>query len=178
MNHELNFAQPDVTLAKLRIRLMIMQLRKHTAEMLFMLFLTLRKDQDVVNEDHDKLVHLFHENRVHQVHEVSGGIGQAKRHNHILVRDLGVGRNQWQGSVQGTPIEKTRIKIGGTEEISGPRVACPSANKPQRQIYDALLTGSRGNHLPMVKTSRRGWALGHDQRCHAHNQPEEGRWMH
>jgi hypothetical protein len=73
---------------------MITQLWKHTAEMLFMLFLTLRKEQDVINEDPDKLAHLFHENRVHQVHEVSGGIGQTKRHHQILVRDLGVGRNQ------------------------------------------------------------------------------------
>jgi hypothetical protein len=51
---------------------MITQLRKHNTEMLF---LTLRKDQDDVNKDHDKLVHLFHENQVHQVHEVSGGVG-------------------------------------------------------------------------------------------------------
>jgi hypothetical protein len=50
-------------------------------EMFFMLFLTLRKNQDVINEDHDKLVQLFHENLVHQVHEVSGGIGQTKRHH-------------------------------------------------------------------------------------------------
>jgi hypothetical protein len=33
-----------------------MQLLKHSVEMLFMLFLTLRKDQDIVNEDHDNLV--------------------------------------------------------------------------------------------------------------------------
>jgi hypothetical protein len=49
---------------------------KHNAEMLFMLFLVLRIDQDVVNEDHDKLVQLCHEYRVHQVHEVGMGIGQ------------------------------------------------------------------------------------------------------
>jgi hypothetical protein len=55
-----------------------MQLLKYNAEVLFMLFPTLRKDQDVVNEDHDKLVQLFHENQVHQVHEVSGGVGQTK----------------------------------------------------------------------------------------------------
>jgi hypothetical protein len=30
------------------------------------------------------------------------------------------------------------------------------SNKPRRQIYDALLTRSRGNHLPMVEASRRG----------------------
>jgi hypothetical protein len=75
MTQELNFTQPELALAKLRIKLRITQLRKHTVEMLFMLFLTLRKDQGGVNENHDKRVHLFHENRVHQVHEVNGGIG-------------------------------------------------------------------------------------------------------
>jgi hypothetical protein len=67
---------------------MITQSLKYNAEMLFMLFLTLRKYQDVVNEDHDKLVQLFHENRVHQVHEVSGGVGQSKRHHQILVKTV------------------------------------------------------------------------------------------
>jgi hypothetical protein len=40
---------------------MITQSLKHNAEVLFMFFLTFRKDQDVINEDHDKLVQLFHE---------------------------------------------------------------------------------------------------------------------
>jgi hypothetical protein len=53
---ELNFAQPELALAELCIELMIMQSLKHNAEMLFMLFLTLRKDQDIANEDHDKLI--------------------------------------------------------------------------------------------------------------------------
>jgi hypothetical protein len=81
-DQELNFAQPELALAKLRIKLMITQSRKHNAEMLFMLFLTLRIDQDDVNKDHAKLVQLFHENRVY---EVSGGVGQTKRHHQILV---------------------------------------------------------------------------------------------
>jgi hypothetical protein len=64
--------------------------------MLFMLFPTLRKDKDVVNEDHDKLVHLFHENRVHQVHEVSGGVGQTKRHHQTLIKIISGGeRSLW-----------------------------------------------------------------------------------
>jgi hypothetical protein len=35
---------------------MITQSLKYNTEVLFMLFPTLRKDQDVVNEDHGKLV--------------------------------------------------------------------------------------------------------------------------
>jgi hypothetical protein len=85
MTQELNFTQPELAFAKLRINLMITQSLKRSAKMLFIFFLTLRKEQDVINEDHDKLVYLFHENRVHQVHEVSGGIGQTKRHHQILV---------------------------------------------------------------------------------------------
>jgi hypothetical protein len=62
MTQELNFAQPELALGELRIKLMITQSLTHNAEMLFMLFLTLRKDQDVINEYHNKLVQLFHEN--------------------------------------------------------------------------------------------------------------------
>jgi hypothetical protein len=74
----MELTQPELTLAVLGIELMIMQTLKYNAEMLFMLFFILRIDQDVVNEDHNKLVQLCHEYRVHQVHEVSGGIGQPK----------------------------------------------------------------------------------------------------
>jgi hypothetical protein len=62
MTQELNFGQSELTLVELRIHLMITQSLKYNAEMFFMLFLTLRKDQDVINKDHDKLVQLFHEN--------------------------------------------------------------------------------------------------------------------
>jgi hypothetical protein len=44
MTQELNFGQLGLALAELHIQLMITQLLKHSAEMLFMLFLTLRKD--------------------------------------------------------------------------------------------------------------------------------------
>jgi hypothetical protein len=81
VTHKLNFGQLELALAEFCIQLMITQSLKHNVEMLFMLFLTLRKDQDVINEDHDKLVQLFHENHVHQVHEVSGGVGQTKGHH-------------------------------------------------------------------------------------------------
>jgi hypothetical protein len=72
---------------------MITESLKYNAEMLFMLFLTLRKDQDVINEDNDKLVQLFYKNRVHQLHEVSGGIGQSKRHHQILVKTASGGES-------------------------------------------------------------------------------------
>jgi hypothetical protein len=71
VTQEWDFAQSELTLAELSIELMITQSLKHNVEMLFLAF---RKDQDVIKEDHDKLVELFHENRVHQVHELSGAL--------------------------------------------------------------------------------------------------------
>jgi hypothetical protein len=56
MTQQWDFAQLELTLVVLHIELMIMQSLKHNVEMPFMLFLTLREDQDLINEDHDKLV--------------------------------------------------------------------------------------------------------------------------
>jgi hypothetical protein len=88
MTQELNFAQPKLALAELRIELMITQSLKHNEEMFFMIFLTFRKDQDIINEYHDKLVQFFHKNRIHQVHEVSGAVGQSKGHHQILIETV------------------------------------------------------------------------------------------
>jgi hypothetical protein len=56
-----------------------------------MLLFTLGVDQDVVNEDHDKLVQLRHKHGVHQVHEMCRSIGESKRHNQIPVQPIPVG---------------------------------------------------------------------------------------
>jgi hypothetical protein len=53
-----------------------------------MLLFTLEIDQDVINEDHDKLVQLRHEYGVYQVHEMCRSIGESKRHNQILVQPV------------------------------------------------------------------------------------------
>jgi hypothetical protein len=53
---EWNFTQPELTLDVLRIELMITQLLNYNADMPFILFLVLRIEQDVINEDHYKLV--------------------------------------------------------------------------------------------------------------------------
>jgi hypothetical protein len=53
---EWNFAQPELTSAEFCIELMISQSLKHNAKMALMLFSILGIDQNVVNENHDKLV--------------------------------------------------------------------------------------------------------------------------
>jgi hypothetical protein len=81
-----NFLQSESTLAELGIELMVPKSLRNHSEMLRMLLFTLGIDQDVINEDHDKLVQLRHEYGVHQVHEMCRSIGESKRHNQILIQ--------------------------------------------------------------------------------------------
>ncbi|KAJ6794229.1 Uncharacterized protein M6B38_231475 [Iris pallida] len=46
-----------------------------------MLFLRLRVDQYVIDEDNNKLIQIFMENLVHEVHEYRRSIRQSKRHD-------------------------------------------------------------------------------------------------
>jgi hypothetical protein len=80
-----NFLQPESRHAELGIELMVSKSLQNNLEMLRMLFFTLGIDQDVLNEDHNKLVQLQHEHRVHQVHEMCRSLGESKRHNQILI---------------------------------------------------------------------------------------------
>jgi hypothetical protein len=57
---------------------MVIKSSQDSTKMLLMLFFILGVDQDVINEDHDKLVQLRHEYRVHQVHEMCRSIGESK----------------------------------------------------------------------------------------------------
>jgi hypothetical protein len=78
MSKKWNFLQPESTLAELGIELMVLKSLQNNAEMLRLLFFILGVDQDVVNEDHDKLVQLRHEYGVHQVHKMCRSIGESK----------------------------------------------------------------------------------------------------
>jgi hypothetical protein len=84
MSKKQNFLQLESTLAELGIKLMVsksLQSLQDNSEMLRMLLFVLGVDQDVINEDHNKLVQLQHEYKVHQVHEMCRSIGESKRHN-------------------------------------------------------------------------------------------------
>jgi hypothetical protein len=88
MSQKQNFLQPKSTFIELGIELMVSKSLQNNSEMLRMLLFALGIDQDVINEDHDKLVQLRHEHRVHQVHEIRRSIGESKRHNQILVQHV------------------------------------------------------------------------------------------
>jgi hypothetical protein len=58
MSKKRNFLQPESTLAEFGIKLLVPKSLQNNGEMPLMLFFTLGLDQDVVNEDHEKLVQL------------------------------------------------------------------------------------------------------------------------
>jgi hypothetical protein len=67
MTLESNLLQPKLALAELGIQPMISKLLQNKIEMFFMLFFTPCVDQYIVDEHHEKLVQILHENLVHQI---------------------------------------------------------------------------------------------------------------
>src|SRR6185312_16380255 len=63
------------------IELMVPKTLENNAQVLSMVFLILGIDKDVINENHDELVKLRHEYRVHEIHEVGRSICETKRHD-------------------------------------------------------------------------------------------------
>jgi hypothetical protein len=78
MSKKRNFLQPEGTLAEFGIELMVSKSLYNNSEMSCMLFFTLGIDLDIVNEDYDKLVQLWHQYEVHQVYEICKSIGESK----------------------------------------------------------------------------------------------------
>jgi hypothetical protein len=58
MSKKRNFLQPKSTLAEFGVKLMVPKSLQNNPEVPRMLFFTLGIDQDIVNEDNDKLVQL------------------------------------------------------------------------------------------------------------------------
>jgi hypothetical protein len=117
--------------------------------MLRMLFFTLEIDQNVVNEEHDKLVQLQHEHGVHQIHEMCSSIGESKRYNQILVQPV-PGREGSLRDIFRTDLDLmiTRTKIDHGKD--------PCIGKLIKENVDAgqwvLLLDGDGIQRPVVNT--------------------------
>jgi hypothetical protein len=85
MSKKRNFLQPKRTLAEFGIELMVPKSLQKNTEMSRMLFFTLEIDQDVVNKGNDKLVQLWHEYELHQVHEMYRSISESKRYKNTHI---------------------------------------------------------------------------------------------
>jgi hypothetical protein len=62
VTQEWYFLDQELAFAELGIQLMLLQSLKHNSEVILMFFHTLQIYQNVVNEHHDELVQLWHEN--------------------------------------------------------------------------------------------------------------------
>jgi hypothetical protein len=88
MTQEWYFLDPELIVAKLGVKLVLSQPLKYNSKVFFMFLYSLRIYKNVVNEYHDKLVQLRHEDRVHEVREVCWRICQPKRHHKILIETI------------------------------------------------------------------------------------------
>ena len=67
---------------------MLPQTRQHHTQMFYMLLFIARIYQDIIKEDHDKLVQFSHEHRIHEIHEVSRCICKTEEHDEILIQPI------------------------------------------------------------------------------------------
>jgi hypothetical protein len=76
---------PEFTLGKLSIEVMVSKTLENNVQVLSMIFLILGINKDVINKNHDELVKLRHEYRIHEIHEVDRSICETERHDKILI---------------------------------------------------------------------------------------------
>src|SRR6185437_8843376 len=119
MTEEWNLANPELALAELSIQLMLSQSLQHESQMLFMLFLCLGEDQNIINENHHKDIQIIHENHVHQVHEESRGISQAEGHDRVLIQPVLAGECRLRNILRMDPqLKITEMQINLREYTS------------------------------------------------------------
>jgi hypothetical protein len=81
MAQELHFREQKLTLAEFSKRLLLSQNLQNDSQMFCMFMVIFGIDQNVVNEDYDKLVQVRLKDSVHIVHKHSWSITQTKRHD-------------------------------------------------------------------------------------------------
>jgi hypothetical protein len=70
--------QPEFAFAEFSIKLVCPEFSEDGLKVTLMVFAVLGVDKDVVNEDHDKLIQLFHKHFVHEVHKKAGAFVSPK----------------------------------------------------------------------------------------------------
>ena len=78
MPQESNSIKPEFILGKFCIQFMIFEGLKDDSEVIGIIFLTLRINQNVINEDYNKQIQKLKEHPIHKVHEGCRSISQSK----------------------------------------------------------------------------------------------------
>ncbi|MFS7904768.1 hypothetical protein Hanom_Chr01g00039891 [Helianthus anomalus] len=82
---EMDFSKPEVAFRELGVQLFIAKEFENESQMLFMLLLTFRVDQNVVDKHNHELVEVRLARSVHEIHENRRRISHSKRHDEELV---------------------------------------------------------------------------------------------
>jgi hypothetical protein len=56
--------------------------------MFLMLFFCLGVNQNVIDENHKKLIQVLHEHLIHEIHEIGRGIRKSEGHHGILIESI------------------------------------------------------------------------------------------
>ena len=88
MAEKSDLLKPKLALTEFPKQLMVSKHLKHKSKILLMLCLGTRVDEDIVDKHDNKLVQIWMENPVHQIHEHGRGISQAEWHDKELKRPI------------------------------------------------------------------------------------------
>jgi hypothetical protein len=93
---------------------MISQTLKDNSEMFGVFFLAFGIDENIIDKDHDEFIELRHEHGVHEVHEVSWGICETKRHYQELIKTITSGESGFRNVTRSnldSVITRTKVNL-------------------------------------------------------------------
>ena len=80
-----NLIEPKLTLGELGVELMFPELIKNQTQVLGMIFLVLRENQNVVEIDQNEVIGVGVEDEVHHAREHRRSVDEAKRHDSVFI---------------------------------------------------------------------------------------------
>ncbi|BAU01026.1 hypothetical protein VIGAN_11017800 [Vigna angularis var. angularis] len=85
MAQKLHLLHPELTLGQFCIQLLFPQHAQHCPQVVFMLSLCLRVDENIIYKNDHKLVQVWPKDAVHIIHEHRRSVCYSKWHHYILV---------------------------------------------------------------------------------------------
>jgi hypothetical protein len=100
-----------------------------------MFFLAFGIDENIIDKYHDKFVELRHKHGVHEVHEVSWGIRETKRHHQELVKTIMSGESGfWNVTRSNFDLMVTRMKVNLGENFSSSQLIKKNIDSGKRVL--------------------------------------------
>jgi hypothetical protein len=88
MTKKCNLCQTKFALAKFGVQLVTSELFQYQSQMFLMFFSYLRVNQNVVDEDNNKLIQVLHKHHIHEIYEIGWGIHKSEGHHNILIESI------------------------------------------------------------------------------------------